>query len=199
MEYNTCRNKLVLPEYGRNVQKMVEYAMTIENRDDRNKEVKNIIGIMGNMNPHLRDISDFKHKLWDHLMIMARFELDIDSPYPLIKEEALHSKPSHIPYKNNEITYRHFGRTIELLIDKASEMEESRQKEDLIEIIANHMKKSYLMWNKEIVSDETIFKAIDRISKGKLSVSDTLKLTDSKEILMRNKRKRTRKDNDRKR
>lgn len=189
MDYNTERKDLILPEYGRNVQKLVDYATTIENREDRNRAAKVIINVMGNMNPHLRDISDFKHKLWDHLAIMSDFKLDIDSPYPPPEKEKLYESPNRIPYNTNEITYRHFGRTIELLIDEAVKMEEGDKKELLIEVIANHMKKSYLMWNKETVSDETIFNALKKLSNGKIDAD--LRLRTSRDILSKSKKRKS--------
>ena len=150
------------------------------------------------MNPHLRDVNDFKHKLWDHLAIMSNFSLDIDSPYPTPTKETFQAKPNRISYNTNEIEFRHFGRTIELLIERAVLMPESEEKEVLIKLIANHMKKSYLMWNKEIVSDTTIFGALKSLSHEKIDID--MQLRDSREILARNKRKRSsRKDNSDKR
>jgi hypothetical protein len=189
-DYNTNRNRLKLPEYGRNIQKMVEYLMTIEDRDERNKMAHAVISVMGNMNPHLRDISDFKHKLWDHLSIMSDFQLDIDSPYKKPESEVFNEKPRRIEYKLNEIKYKHYGRTIEMLIDTASKYPEGEEKEQLIKVIANHMKKSYLTWNREVVNDEEIFKDLKELSGSKLTVNKDLKLNDSRDILSKNKRKR---------
>ncbi len=192
MDYNTSRRPLILPEYGRNVQKLVEHLMTIEDDKERNRMAGTIINIMGNMNPHLRDINDFKHKLWDHLIIMSNFQVDIDTPYPKPTKEILFTKPNPIPYNTNEITYRHFGRIIEQLIKKAIEFEDGDEKDALIEIIANHMKKSYLMWNKETVSDETIFEALKTLSDGKIDMlNEDLKLQHSREIFSKGKKKRS--------
>ena len=189
-DYNTNRNTLKLPEYGRNIQKMVEYLMTIEDRDQRNKTAYAVISVMGNMNPHLRDISDFKHKLWDHLSIMSDFKLDIDSPYKKPEPKVFNEKPRRIEYKLNEIKYKHYGRTLEMLIDAASKYPEGEEKEQLIKVIANHMKKSYLTWNREVVNDGEIFKDLRELSGGKVTIGEDLKLSDSREILSKNKRKR---------
>jgi hypothetical protein len=189
-DYNTNRNNLKLPEYGRNIQKMVEYLMTVEDREERNKLAYAVITVMGNMNPHLRDISDFKHKLWDHLSIMSDFKLDIDSPYKKPEPKVFNEKPRRIEYKLNEIKYKHYGRTLEMLIDAASKYPEGEEKEQLIKIIANHMKKSYLTWNREVVTDREIFKDLKELSGGKININEDLKLNDSREILSKNKRKR---------
>ncbi len=179
-----------MPEYGRNIQKMVEYLMTIEDRDERNKMAYAVISVMGNMNPHLRDISDFKHKLWDHLSIMSDFKLDIDSPYEKPESKVFNEKPRKVEYKTNEIKYKHYGRTLEMLIDEASKYPEGEEKELLIKIIANHMKKSYLTWNREVVSDTEIIRDLGELSGGKLNLGEDIKLNDSREILSKNKRKR---------
>lgn len=128
MDYNTQRKKLALPEYGRHIQQMVDYITGIEDGDERNRLAKALIGVMGNLNPHLRDINDFKHKLWDHLFIMSDFKLDIDSPYPIPSKEEYQEKPKQIPYPKNPIKYKHYGRVIELMIEKAIEMEEGTEK-----------------------------------------------------------------------
>jgi hypothetical protein len=190
-DYNSTRKKLILPEYGRHIQKMVNHMKTIEDREERNKAAKTIISIMGNLNPHLRDISDFKHKLWDHLALMSDFELDIDSPYEILPRETLTSKPKQVPYVTGNIKYRHYGRIIHQMIDAAIEMEDGEEKDRLIKLIANHMKKSYLTWNRNQVTDEQIFNDIRQLSGGKILVREDLKLTETKEILSKNKKKHT--------
>jgi len=191
MEYNTSRKKLVLPEYGRNIQRMVDLTKAETDKEKRNAMAQAIIAIMGNMNPHLRDIVDFKHKLWDHLAIMADFELDIDSPYPEPEIETLQEKPEIVPYKKNDTKFKHYGKTIEKMVDVAVEMEEGEMKEILIQLVANHMKKSYLTWNKEAVEDQQIFKDLKIISKGKIDLNiDKTTLTETREILAKNKRRR---------
>lgn len=190
-DYNTQRTKLVLPEYGRNIQRMVEYLKTIEDREERNKAARFVIAVMGNMNPHLRDISDFKHKLWDHLAIMANFDLDIDAPYDLPNPTLGLDKPNKVDYPSGDIKYKHYGRTIELMIKRAAQYPDGPEKETLIEFIANHMKKSYLTWNREVIEDEIIFNDLTELSDGKIRVNPDMKLNTTKDLLQRNKRKRT--------
>ncbi|MFO7934890.1 MAG: DUF4290 domain-containing protein [Bacteroidales bacterium] len=189
-DYNTSRKKLILPEYGRNIQKMVNHLKTIEDREERNRAARAVIAVMGNLNPHLRDVSDFKHKLWDHLAIIADFELDIDSPYELPEKSKLEEKPNKVPYNQHSIRYKHYGRSIVMMIEKAVEMEPGEEKEDLIKMIANHMKKSYLTWNREAVSDDEILSDLRTLSGGKLEISDDLKLPDTREILAKSRKKK---------
>jgi hypothetical protein len=187
-DYNTQRNRLVLPEYGRNIQKMVEHIMTVDDREERNRLARAIITIMGNMNPHLRDIADFKHKLWDHLAIMSNFELDIDSPYETPTITILTDKPKRVPYNTNGVKFKHYGRVIQLMIKEAVKMPEGREKEELIRIIANHMKKSYLTWNKDVVDDEIIFKDLNTLSNGEIRITEGTKLNDSREMFKKKKK-----------
>lgn len=189
MEYSN-RTDLILPEYGRNIQQMVNHALTIEDREERTQCVKTIISIMGNLFPYLRDVNDFKHKLWDHLAIMSDFKLDIDYPYEIFKKENLYTKPERIPYKHSRIKYMHYGRTMEQMIDKAISYPEGEEKNQLMLLIANHMKKCFLTWNKETVSDEKIFKDLHELSEGQLNLSqDIMKLMESRDILHRNSNK----------
>lgn len=191
MEYNTSRKKLVLPEYGRNIQKMIELTKAESDPEKRNKMAQAIIAIMGNMNPHLRDITDFKHKLWDHLAIISEFDLDIESPYPLPEIETLQEKPESVPYNDKDAKFKHYGQTIEKMVQVAVDMEDGELKNILIQLIANHMKKCYLTWNKEAVSDEQIFKDLGIISEGKISLkSEETTLTETRDILAKNKRRR---------
>lgn len=189
-DYNTQRKKLVLPEYGRNVYKMVEHLMSIEDREERNKAARAIISIMGNLNPHLRDVADFKHKLWDHLFIMSDFKLDIDSPYEKPTPEVLFEKPRPVPYGNYNIRFKHYGKVIELMINKAADYPEGKEREALIRLIANHMKKCYLTWNREVVSDDIIFDDLRNLSNGKIVIDNGLKLSETRDILAKNKKKR---------
>jgi hypothetical protein len=189
-DYNTSRKKLVLPEYGRNIQKMVNYLKTIEDREERNRAARTVIAVMGNLNPHLRDVSDFKHKLWDHLAIIADFDLDIDSPYELPKKAALEEKPGRVSYNQKDIRYKHYGRSIVMMIEKAVELEPGEEKEDLVRMIANHMKKSYLTWNREAVSDEEILTDLRTLSGGRLEISGDLKLPETREILAKSRKKK---------
>jgi len=190
MEYTTLQGKLIMPEYGRNIQQMVSHALTIEDREERTRCVKTIINIMGNLFPYLRDVNDFKHKLWDHVAIMSDFKLDIDFPYEILQEENLYTRPEPIPYKNSRIRYQHYGRTLEEMIEKVAVYPEGEEKNELIRLIANQMKKCFLTWNKESLSDEKIFKDLLELSNGKLNLNqDLMKLIESKEILHRNKPK----------
>lgn len=174
MEYNTQQKKMQLPEYGRSIQNMVDHALTIEDRSERQRCANTIINIMGNMFPHLRDVPDFKHKLWDHLAIMANFKLDIDYPYEIIRKDNLDSKPEPIPYPSTKIRYRHYGRTLEILIKKACELPEGDEKNNLVALIGNHMKKDYMTWNKDTVEDSKIAEDLREMSEGKLQLNNEL-------------------------
>ena len=193
MDYNTNRPHLIIPEYGRNIQKMVEYAITIENRDERNKIAQAIISVMGQLNPHLRDIVDFKHKLWDHLFIISGFRLDVDSPYPRPNKETIYKKPDPMDYPQSKIRYKHYGKTIELLINKAASMEKNEEQETLIKVIANLMKKSYLTWNRESVDDRLIINDLKNLSKGEIQLDEDFQLDLTNEILAKNKKRNTNK------
>ena len=183
-DYNTSRKKLQLPEYGRHVHNMVDLIMEMEDRDRRTQAAYAIIEVMGNLNPYLRDIPDFKHKLWDHLAIMANFKLDIDYPYDPPSRDILMEKPHKVPYCQREIKYRHYGHTMELMIRKAIEFEEGKEKDILVWQLANHMKKSYLTWNKDSVEDEKILEDLGIISKRLLKVSEP-ELADVKGTVVR--------------
>jgi len=183
MEYNSQRSKMNISEYGRNIQKMIEHIMTIEDREKRNQLTRATIQVMGQLNPHLRDINDFKHKLWDHLFIMSNFNLDVDSPYPIPSEEILNKKPERLRYSSNNIKFRHYGRYIESMIEKACEFEEGEEKNALIKMIANHLKKSYLIWNRDTVTDEEIASHLKVLSKGRLILDENVKLNNTQDIL----------------
>ncbi|MDD5571288.1 MAG: DUF4290 domain-containing protein [Bacteroidales bacterium] len=191
MEYNSTRSKLIMREYGRNIQKMVEFAMTVEEKEKRNEVVRSIISVMGQLHTHLRDVTDFKHKLWDHLFIISDFNLDVDSPYPVIKKQDIFKKPERISYSNpRDIKFRYYGKTIDKIIQKVSEMEDNPEKEMLINVIANHLKKSYLTWNRESVTDDLINEHLGILSNGKLKLSENMRLYNTSDILARNKRKK---------
>lgn len=182
LEYNTQMPKMALTEYGRNIQRMVDYAMTIEDREERCRCAQDIIRIMGNLFPHLRDVADFKHKLWDHLAIMSDFKLDIDYPFEPLRPEELSTKPEKVLYQNHSIKWRHYGYTVQALITKACELEEGEEKQHLLEMIANHMKKSYYMMNKEMPEDAKIFEDIKFLSEGKLQIEEgSMTLVDLKD------------------
>ena len=174
MKYNTQRKRMPLPEYGRSIQNMVYHALTIEDRAERQRCATTIINIMGNMFPHLRDVPDFKHKLWDHLAIMSDFKLDIDYPYELIQKDNLITKPDIISYPATKIRYRHYGRTLEVLIKKACELPESEEKRNLVALICNHMKKDFMAWNKDTVDDRKIADDLEELSGGRLHMTDDI-------------------------
>lgn len=163
---------MALPEYGRSVQNMVDHALTIEDRAERQRCANTIVNIMGGMFPHLREVPDFKHKLWDHLAIMSDFKLDIDYPYEIVRPDYLNVKPDRIPYSSGKIRYRHYGRAIEQLIQKAVEMPEGEERDQLIALIASHMKKDYITWNKDTVEDQKIYDDIYEMSGGAIRLSD---------------------------
>lgn len=182
-DYNTQRKRMALPEYGRNVQKMVDHIKTIEDRDERNRAAKTIIQIMGNLNPQIRDIGDFKHKLWDHLSIIAAFNLDIDSPFEPPEPDKLIERPNQIPYKQGDIRFLHYGRIIEIMIDAASEMNDGEEKEYLTSLILNQMKKSYVTWNRSQVSDDVIIGDMKLLSGGRLKMTDGIKILEIRELV----------------
>ena len=180
MEYNTNRTKLLMPEYGRNIQQMVEYCKSILSKEERNEVAKTIVEFMGQRNPHLRDEENYKHKLWDHLYILADYDLDVDAPYPFPTREELDQKPNRMDYPSFENEYKFYGKSILQLIDRAIELEEGEEKEALIQVIANNMKKSYNVYNKEHVQDEVIFRHLKELSQDKLDLTGIETLDKSK-------------------
>ncbi|MFT5848859.1 DUF4290 domain-containing protein [Psychroserpens sp.] len=189
IEYNTEREHLIIPEYGRHLQKMVNYAKELPTKEERNKVAKSIINVMGNMQPHLRDVPDFQHKLWDQLFIIANFELDADSPYPTTSKEELNERPKPLKYPQNFPKYRFYGNNIKTMVDVANTWEEGELKEALKYTIANHMKKCFLNWNKDTVEDYVVFNHLFELSDGKIDLKESEEdLTDST-TLMRNKKK----------
>lgn len=164
-----------LPEYGRSIQNMVDHALTIEDRAERQRCANTIINIMGGMFPHLRDVPDFKHKLWDHLAIMSDFKLDIDYPYEIVRKDKLESKPEPVSYPSTRIRYRHYGRTLEVLIKQAIEFPEGDEKQNLVALICNHMKKDFMAWNKDTVDDRKIADDLAELSGGKLEMTEEIR------------------------
>ena len=184
LQYNTDRTKLIIPEYGRHVQIMVNQLMVTQDREERNQMSKAIIGIMGNMNPHLRDVPDFQHKLWDQLFIMSDFELDVDSPFEKPQRELLMQKPERLAYPKTNLKYRFYGNNIKNMINVAKDWEDGDMKNALVYNIANHMKKCFLNWNKDTVQDEVILNHLLELSDNKLKVKEEdLPLTNSSEFL----------------
>ena len=171
LEYNSERENLLIPEYGRHVQKLVNHCRELPTKDERNKMAQSIIEVMGNLQPHLRDVPDFKHKLWDQLFIMADFNLDVEPPYKVLSQEELKAKPDTLPYPKMANKYRFYGNNIKIMIDEAVTWEDGELKEALNYTIANHMKKCFLNWNKDTVDDAVIFKHLRELSDGKIDLS----------------------------
>jgi hypothetical protein len=180
--YNTQSKKLILPEYGRYIHEWIWHCCEIEDRNERNICARAIIEVMGNMNTQLRDSQDYHHKLWDHLFIMAENKLDIDSPYPKPDLNVNYTPPDNIHYPSKDIKFRPYGKTIEKIIEKAKNLPEGDEKNELIRQIANHLKKSYMNWNKEQIGDEVVFQHLNVLSKGELKVSDGLTLSTHEEL-----------------
>jgi hypothetical protein len=188
LEYNSEREKLIIPEYGRHIQKLVNHCIGLPTKEERNKMAISIVEVMGNLQPHLRDVPDFKHKLWDQLFIMADFKLDVDAPYDVLSKEELKAKPDKLPYPKNASKYRFYGNNIQIMIDEAVTWEDGDMKDALNFTIANHMKKCFLNWNKDTVEDAVIFKHLYEISDGKINLSsETETLSDSKNLLRKKK------------
>jgi len=172
MDYNSSRSKLVMKEYGRHVQRIVENCMKEKDREKRNQFAREIVELMGQLNPHLRNVEDFRHKLWDHLFIMSDYQLDVDSPYPIKKREEIEKKPAHIGYPQSRIKYKHYGKNVEALVEKAIETKDSEKQAAFNQCIGNFMKLVYQNWSKDEVNDETIKNDLRLLSKGKLQLTD---------------------------
>ncbi len=175
-DYNTTRSELILAEYGRNVQNMVKYICELPDREERNRYAQAVIDLMGFLNPHLRDVADFKHKLWDHLHIISDYKIDVDSPYPKPTIEQAQVKPKHIGYPQKKITYKHYGKTVEDLIEKTKAVEDPERRLNMAQGIANFMKMAYVQWNKDSVADETILKNLRELSGGELKLDENFNL-----------------------
>ncbi len=177
MDYNTQRIKLIMPEYGRHVQKMIKYVKDIPDREKRNEQIRAVVGTMGILNPALRDISDFRHKLWDHVQIISDFEIDIDSPYPTPTPATFATRPDPIPLEKSPLKAAHYGRNIQNMIDMVANKPEDEVRRNMILILANYMRQQYLIWNKDTVTEETIFKDINILSEGRITVPEDLHLS----------------------
>ncbi len=182
MEYNSAREQLLMPEYGRNIQKMVQYAMTLEDREERSKLARSIVNVMAQLNPQMRDIADFKHKLWDHLYYISDFKLDVDAPYPKPDPSTYKLKPKPLKYPGKQMRFRHYGHIVEDVIQEVSSMEEGATKEQRIINLANFMKMLYVNWNKDTVNDEVIFENIKTMSGGTLVVKEDARLQHASEL-----------------
>lgn len=172
MEYNSVRPKLVLKEYGRHVQSIVENCLAEKDPERRNQFAKEIIELMGQLNPHLRNVEDFKHKLWDHLFIMSDYQLQVDSPYPIKKREEIEKKPERLPYPQSRIRYKHYGKNVEKLVEKCVATEDPEKQAAFTQCIGNFMKLVYQNWSKEEVNDLTIKNDVRLISKGQLEITE---------------------------
>lgn len=172
MEYNTTRNHLTIKEYGRHIQKMVEYVLTIEDREKRQKNAYALIELMGFLNPHLKNVEDFRHKLWDHLFLISDFKLDVDSPYPIPTKETYRTKPDPLPYPKRHPRYNHLGKNIEIVIDKALHEEDAEKRQGFANAIAYYMKLTYSNWHKELVHDDNIQSELTSITNGELEFNN---------------------------
>ena len=184
MEYNTSNETLQFPEYGRNVKLMIDYTVALQDPVDQRKSANAIITVMGCLNPQIKENPDYKHILWDHLAIMSDYKLAKYSPFPVPLRDTLNAKPLPVPAYFGDMKFPTFGRIIEYLIEKAVSIDDPDRRDNLIKTITNHMKKTYLIWNKEDVKDEVIFNVLEEISEGRLSVTDEgLKLIDSADFM----------------
>lgn len=190
MEYNTTREAMFIPEYGRNIQRMIQYICTIEDREKRNQAAKFIVNVMAQMHPGVKESGDYKHKLWDHLFIISDFKLDVDAPFPPPPPLSLSTKPEHLSYHDKEIEFKHYGKNIALMIETATEYAEGAEKDALVHAIANHMKKSYLNWNRESVNDELIEKHLEILSKDQLKLHQDFRFTHTNDILAQNQKRK---------
>ena len=168
MEYNTTRGKLILPEYGRNVQNMIAHAMEISDRKERNRAAQAIIEVMGQLNPHLRDVDDFRHKLWTHLFVMSDFNLEVDSPYEIPKAESLQEKPKLMAYPKSKIRYGHYGKYTQEILESAKNITKEDERDYLKNTMANFMKKQFLSHNNDTVENHVIADQLKELSKGDL-------------------------------
>lgn len=190
LQYNNERSQLAIPEYGRHIHKMIQQVMAEDDKEQCNKQAQAIIGIMGNLNPHLRDVADFQHKLWDQLFIMSEFKLDVDAPFPKPSAEVLAAPPTPLAYPQSFPKYRFYGNNIKGMIDVLVNWEEGELKEALVYVIANHMKKCFLNWNKDTVEDQVIFDHLAELSDGKIILSDKDEVLTESENLIRMSNKR---------
>ncbi len=177
LEYNTQKRRLQIPEYGRNVQKMIEYVKSIPDREERNRQAQAVVDVMETINPQVHLQENYKQKLWDHMFIIAGFDLDVDSPYPMPKPEQMKTLPMEIPIKKKPLKAAHYGRNIESILDLIAQKEEGDEKNAMIRSIAIYMRQQYLIWNKDTVSDETIFQDIERLSDGRIKVPEGMRLS----------------------
>ncbi len=192
MEYNTSRNHLEIREYGRNVQKMIEYLVTIEDDEKRQRNAEVVVELMGMLNPHLRNVEDFRHMLWDHLFLISDFKLKVRSPYPIPTRETLHPKPEMLPYPKKYPKHRHFGKNLEIVIEKTLKETDPVKREGLTQHIGNYMKLAYANWHKEVVHDDMVSNELAEMTNGQLIYENDHSLptyTDTSAVYRPNKRK----------
>ena len=170
MDYNTQREKLIMPEYGRHIQKMIEHVKRIPDREKRNGQIRAVVSVMSTLNPQLKEQPDYKHKLWDHVQIIAGFDIDIDSPYPVPTKDDLVSPPQRLPMSRGPLKAAHYGRNIQNMIGVIAAMPDDPARDQMIKSMAMYMRQQYLIWNKDTVSEETIFNDIEKLSGGRLTV-----------------------------
>lgn len=182
-DYNTQRPRLPIPEYGRHVQRMVDHCMEVEDREERTRIAKAIIQVIAKLNPQLRNSDNFERALWDHLYIMSRLKLDVDAPYPMPTEAELESKPSRVNYPQTPIRFGHYGKLVERMIADCAAMEPGEKRDAYAEVIANHMKKQFLTWNRDTVPDQLIMKDLAELSKGKVKLKEDVQLAHTADIL----------------
>lgn len=173
MEYNTTRNYLVIREYGRHIQKMVEYIQTIEDPEKRQRNAQVVIELMGVLNPHLKNVEDFRHKLWDHLFLISDFKLDVQSPYPIPTREKLKGRPDPLPYPKRYPKYSHLGKNLELIINKALSEQDEQKRQGFANAIAYYMKLAYSNWHKDMVHDDAIQQELTNLTQGQLEFTNT--------------------------
>jgi len=189
VEYNTQRQHLVIAEYGRNVQKMVQHLLSVEDREKRTRLANTVVNVMSFLNPSVRETTDYKNKLWDHLFIISDFKLDVDAPYPMPSRESSRLTPARVPYPKNKIHYKYYGKTLEDMIRQISDLEEGPKKEQFARNLANYMKMSYLTWNKDTVDDTTILTHLEELSGSKLHLAESARLNHTNEMLALSKEK----------
>ena len=183
MEYNTAREQMQIPEYGRNIQKMIEFAKTLEDKNERNKAANSIIKVMGQVNPALKGNEDLTHKIWDHMFIISGFDFDVDSPFPKPLKEDFEKGPDRIPYPENEIAFRHYGRIVEQMIKTVASEENEEERLKMGVGVANIMKRSYLNWNRDSVENRVILKNLRDMSGGKINLPEDTELAHSRDLI----------------
>lgn len=176
MDYNTQREKLILPEYGRNVQKMIQQVMAIEDREKRSEQARAVVQVMASLNPGIKDLNDYKHKLWDHAQLISGFSLDVDSPYPMPEGTVMTSRPEPMERPVSNIKAACYGRNIENMINLIADRPDDEAKKEAIRLLATYMRQQYLIWNKDNVSEQTIFDDMEKLSDGRLKVPEDVHL-----------------------